>query len=123
VSHLRGENILPGFTGRVFHRPLYPDLLRLRISRFKKSENDQATLMPMANPQSPKDLGHVWRDRPIWDQSPEELARTMIQIFGVAAAGKAIEMTRMQTEACNRAAAVKWHRVMSLIEETLRKLP
>jgi hypothetical protein len=45
----------------------------------------------------------------------------MMQIFGTAAAGKAIEMTRMQTEAGNRDAAVKWQRVMSLIEETGRK--
>jgi hypothetical protein len=45
----------------------------------------------------------------------------MIQIFGTQAAGKALEMTRMQTEAGNRTTAVKWHRVMSLIEETHRK--
>ena len=63
----------------------------------------------------------VWRSRPLWDQSPKQLARTMMQIFGTAAAGKAIEMTRMQTEAGNRDAAVKWQRVMSLIEETGRK--
>jgi hypothetical protein len=63
------------------------------------------------------DIDPVWRRRPLWDQSPEQLARTMIQIFGTAAAGKALEMTRMQTEAGNRTTAVKWHRVMSLIEE------
>ena len=66
------------------------------------------------------DIGHVWRSGPLWDQSPEELARTMIEIFGTQAAGKALEMTRMQTEAGNRSTAVKWHRVMSLIEETRR---
>ena len=63
----------------------------------------------------------VWRSRPLWDQSPQQLARMMIQIFGAAAAGKAIEMTRMQTEAGNRDAAVKWQRVMSMIEESVRK--
>jgi len=67
------------------------------------------------------DIDHVWRRRPLWDQSPEQLARTMIQIFGAAAAGKALEMTRMQTEAGNRTTAVKWHRVMSLIEEMRRQ--
>ena len=67
------------------------------------------------------DIDHVWRSRPLWDQSPQQLARTMIQIFGTQAAGKALEMTRMQTEAGNRTTAVKWHRVMSLIEETRRK--
>ena len=67
------------------------------------------------------DIDHVWRRRPLWDQSPEQLARTMIQIFGAAAAGKALEMTRMQTEAGNRTTAVKWHRVMSLIEEIRRQ--
>ncbi len=67
------------------------------------------------------DINHVWRSRPLWDQSPEQLAHTMIEIFGTQAAGKALEMTRMQTEAGNRATAVKWHRVMSLIEETRRK--
>lgn len=65
----------------------------------------------------------VWLNRPLWDQSPEQLAHVMMQIFGAAAAGKAIELTRMQTEAGNRDAAVKWHRVMSLIEETGRKPP
>ena len=74
----------------------------------------------MADTQSRKDIGHVWR-RPLWNQSPEQLARTMIQIFGTAAAGKALEMTRMQTEAGNRTTAVKWQRVMSLIEETRKK--
>lgn len=59
----------------------------------------------------------VWRRRPLWDQSPEQLAHMLMQIFGTAAAGKAIELTRMQTEAGNSDAAVKWHRVMSLIEE------
>jgi hypothetical protein len=68
-----------------------------------------------------KDFGHVWRNRPLWDQSPEQLARTMIEIFGLQAAGKALEMTRMQTEAGNRTTAVKWHRVMSLIEESRRR--
>jgi hypothetical protein len=68
------------------------------------------------------DISHVWRQRPLWDQSPKQLARTMIQIFGTAAAGKALEMTRMQTEAGNRTTAVKWHRVMSLIEESRKKV-
>lgn len=67
------------------------------------------------------DIDHVWRRRPLWDQNPQQLARAMIQIFGTQAAGKALEMTRMQTEAGNRTTAVKWHRVMSLIEETRRK--
>jgi len=44
----------------------------------------------------------------------------LMHIFGPAAAGKAIELTRMQTEAGNRDAAVKWDRAMSLIEETSR---
>lgn len=67
-----------------------------------------------------KGFGQVWRSRPLWDQSPEQLARAMIEIFGMAAAGKALEMTRMQTEAGSRTTAVKWHRVMSLIEEARR---
>lgn len=68
-----------------------------------------------------KGFDRVWRSRPLWDQSPELLARTMIEIFGTAAAGKALEMTRMQTEAGSRTTAVKWHRVMSLIQETRRQ--
>jgi hypothetical protein len=72
----------------------------------------------------PKDFGHVWRSRPLWDQSPEELAHTMIEIFGTAAAaGKAVEMTRMQTEAGSRTTAIKWQRVMSLIEEARKQAP
>ncbi len=67
-----------------------------------------------------KGFDQVWRTRPLWDQSPELLARTMTEILAPAAAGKALEMTRMQTEAGNRTTAVKWHRVMSLIEETRR---
>jgi len=77
----------------------------------------------MADTPVRKDRHSVWRSGPLWDQSPEQLAHMMMQIFGVAAAGKAIEMTRMQTEAGNRDAAVKWHRVMSFIEEAGRKLP
>lgn len=75
----------------------------------------------MVETQSPKAPAAVWRSRPLWDQSPQQLAQMMIQIFGTAAAGKAIEMTRMQTEAGNRDAAVKWQRVMSMIEESVRK--
>ena len=45
----------------------------------------------------------------------------MIQIFGPAAAGKAIEMVRLETSAGNRDAAIRWHRIMSLIEEAGRK--
>jgi hypothetical protein len=45
----------------------------------------------------------------------------MIEIFGSAAAGKAIEMVRLQTSAGNRDAAVRWHHIMSLIEEAGRK--
>ena len=67
------------------------------------------------------DINHVWCTRPLWDQSPKQLARTMIQIFGADAAGKALEMIRMQTEAGSRTTAVKWHQVMRLIEETRRK--
>lgn len=62
----------------------------------------------------------VWHSHALWDQDPEQLAHMLMQIFGTAAAGKAIELTRMQTEAGNRDAAIKWHRVMSLIEETGR---
>jgi hypothetical protein len=69
---------------------------------------------------SMRGTGVVSEDRPLWDRSPQYLARMMIQIFGTAATGKAIEMTRMQTEAGNRTAAVKWQRVMSLIEEARR---
>ena len=67
-----------------------------------------------------KGFDQVWRSRPLWNQSPELLARTLIEIFGTQAAGKALEMPRMQTEAGNRTTAIKWHRVMSLIEETRR---
>jgi len=74
----------------------------------------------MAATPSRKALAHVWSGRPLWDQSPQQLAREMVLIFGATAAGKAIEMTRMQTEAGNRNTAVKWQRVMSLIEESQR---
>ena len=77
----------------------------------------------MADNQARKGPAQVWRRRPLWDQSPEQLAHVLMQIFGTAAAGKAIELTRMQTEAGNRDTAVKWHRVMSLIEATERKTP
>jgi hypothetical protein len=45
----------------------------------------------------------------------------MIEIFGSAAAGKAIEMVRLQTSAGNRDVAVRWHHIVSLIEEAGRK--
>jgi hypothetical protein len=60
------------------------------------------------------------RDIPILEQKPEYLAHSMVQIFGRGAAGKALEMVRMQTRAGNRHGAVKWHRVMSLIEDAAR---
>ena len=60
------------------------------------------------------------RDIPILEQKPENLAYSMVQIFGRGAAGKALEMVRMQTRAGNRSGAVKWHRVMSLIEGAAR---
>jgi len=44
MSHLRWENILCRVTDDLLHRPLYPNLLRLRLSRFQKSENDQTAL-------------------------------------------------------------------------------
>jgi len=56
-----------------------------------------------------------------WDQDPALLAQSMIQIFGPAAAGKAIERVRLETGAGNRDAAIRWHRIMSLIEEAGRK--
>jgi hypothetical protein len=80
-------------------------------------------MVSMTATTSRKALTHVWPGRPLWDQSPQQLARAMVQIFGTGAAGKAIEMTRMQTESGNRDAAVKWQRVMSLIEESRRTQP
>jgi hypothetical protein len=58
---------------------------------------------------------------PTWDQDPQRTAQSMIQIFGAAAASKAIEMVRMQTNAGDRDAALKWHHVMRLIEEARQK--
>ena len=58
---------------------------------------------------------------PVWDQDPQRMAQSMIQIFGPAAAGKAIEMVRKQTSARDRDAALKWHHVMRLIEEARQK--
>jgi len=52
------------------------------------------------------------------EEEIEQLAQSMIQIFGSAASAKAIEMVREQTIAGDCEAARKWHRVMSLIEET-----
>jgi hypothetical protein len=49
------------------------------------------------------------------------LAQHLIRTFGSGAAGKAIEMVRMETNAGNREAAVRWHQIMSLIEESGRK--
>jgi hypothetical protein len=60
----------------------------------------------------------VLRDR---GQDPERLAQHLIRTFGSGAAGKAIEMVRMETNAGNREAAVRWHQIMSLIEESGRK--
>jgi hypothetical protein len=86
-----------------------------------KFVNLWATNMPDIHP----DNRHIKRGRmraPMRDRNPERMAETMIQIFGSAsAAGQAIEMVRMQTNAGNRDAAVKWHHIMRLIEETGRK--
>jgi hypothetical protein len=54
-------------------------------------------------------------------QEPEQLAQSLIHSFGVAAAGKALEMVRKQTAAGNREAARKWHRVMSIIADYERR--
>jgi hypothetical protein len=56
----------------------------------------------------------------IYHQTAEQLAESMIQIYGAAAPSKAIDMIRINTGAGNRDAAVKWHCVMSLIEEARR---
>ena len=47
----------------------------------------------------------------------EQLAQSMIHLFGSSASGKAIEIIREQTNAGDRNGALKWHRVMSRIEE------
>lgn len=52
----------------------------------------------------------------------EDMAKFMIEMFGAAAASKAIEIVRMQTTAGDREGAVRWHRVMSLIEDS-RRIP
>ena len=49
------------------------------------------------------------------------MAQSLIHDFGVAAAGKALEMVRKQTAAGNREAARKWHRVMSIIADYERR--
>ena len=54
-------------------------------------------------------------------QEPEQLAQSLIHDFGLAAAGKALEMVRKQTAAGNREAARKWHRVMSIIMDYERR--
>jgi hypothetical protein len=54
-------------------------------------------------------------------QEPEQLAQSLIHSFGLAATAKALEMVRQQTAAGNRAAARKWHRVMSIIMDYERR--
>jgi hypothetical protein len=96
-------------------------LRRFNVTRPGKASN----LSPQHGRQEGQPTGDVefadMTDIPIWDQEPERLAHSMLQIFGRGAAGKALEMVRMQTKAGNRDGAVKWHRVMSLIEESVRK--
>jgi len=77
----------------------------------------------MPNGQSRKTKTKVRRMKvPMSELELQRLARSMIQEFGSAAASRAIEMVRKQTRAGNRAAALKWHQVMSLIEKSGRKL-
>jgi len=49
------------------------------------------------------------------------MAKSMIGMFGSAAAGQVIEMVRMQTRAGHRNAATKWHHTMRLSEEARRE--
>ena len=61
-----------------------------------------------------------WSDASLWSDDPNLLAHHLIECFGSAAAGKAFDMIRAATNAKNRDAALKWHKVMSLIEEAKR---
>jgi hypothetical protein len=56
----------------------------------------------------------------IREREIEQIAQSMIKMFGPSASGKAIEMIRHQTSAGDRDGALKWHLVMSRIEESRR---
>ena len=75
----------------------------------------------MQDDQPHNDKIKAWQRGSLRNQNPERLAKHMIRMYGAAAAGKAIEMVRIETGAGNRDAAVRWHRVMSLIEEAGRR--
>lgn len=61
-----------------------------------------------------------WSDASLLSEDPRQLARHLIDRFGSAAAGEAFDKVRAATNAKNRKAALKWHKVMSLIEQARR---
>jgi len=75
---------------------------------------------PMLMRKSRKSSIEVWARDALWHQEPEQLAQHMMQIFGSAASEKVVELVRIQTKAGNRDAAIRWHRVMTLIEGARR---
>jgi hypothetical protein len=77
-----------------------------------------SAIIPMPDTKAGRSEG--WSDAPLLSEDPRHLARHLIDRFGAAAAGKAFEKVREATDAKNRKAALKWHKVMSLIEQTKR---
>jgi hypothetical protein len=72
--------------------------------------------MPIKNSRG----SHAGRRQVHWDQQADELANYLIKLFGRAAAGKALDMVRVETSAGNRDEALRWHHVMTLIEKAAR---
>jgi hypothetical protein len=74
----------------------------------------------MTDTKASNDAHKVWSDDLLLKQNPKRVAQYMIRYFGPAAAGLAFDMVRAETSAHNREAALKWHQVMSLIEDAKR---